>query len=41
MMMCFLRCRSTRVPNIVENTAMSSMNVPPMIAVAITDWVSR
>ena len=37
----FLTCRSTTLPNTVPNTAMSSMNDPPMIDVARTDLVSR
>ena len=38
---CFLRCRSTSVPKNVPKTAVKSMNPPPMIAVAITERVSR
>ena len=38
---CFLRWRSTRVPKKVPNTAVKSMKPPPMIAVAITERVSR
>ena len=40
-MTCFFLLRSTMVPNIVPKTAMSSMNEPPMIAVAMTERVSR
>ncbi len=36
-----LRCRSTIVPNTIENTAIRSMYAPPMIPVASTDRVSR
>ncbi len=37
----FFLLRSTIAPNIVPKTAMSSMNEPPMIAVAMTERVSR
>ncbi len=36
-----LRCRSTSVPNAIENIAMNSMYAPPMMPVASTDRVSR
>ncbi len=37
----FLRVRSTQLPNGTPITDTSSMNDPPMIAVASTDRVSR
>ena len=40
-MIGFLRCRSTRVPKYIPEMAMKSMKAPPMIAVAITERVSR
>ena len=38
---CFLRWWSTSVPKNVPNTAVKSMKPPPMIAVAMTERVSR